>query len=324
MDCSRPLALFLMGPTASGKTALAVEMVQRLPVEIISVDSALIYRDMDIGTAKPDAATLAVAPHRLIDFLDPAESYSAAQFRQDALREMADIQQRGKVPLLVGGTMLYFKVLAEGIAELPSADPDLRQQLLAEAQQRGWPEMHAELQQIDPESAARIHPNDPQRLQRALEVYRGTGKTLSYWQARQRQGHEEGPWGGGEPFPYQVVNMAVCPEQRSVLHERIALRFDQMLAAGFMAEVEALYQRGDLTPDMPSVRAVGYRQAWDCISGKISYPEMRERGIIATRQLAKRQITWLRGWQDLHWFDSPDPNLFEKVLKILPVEDMLI
>lgn len=302
-----------MGPTASGKTALAVELVQRFPMEIISVDSALIYKSMDIGSAKPDAETLAKAPHRLIDFLDPSESYSAADFREDALKAMAEITAQGKIPLLVGGTMLYFKVLKEGIAKLPAADETIRAQLLLEAQEKGWPALHRELEQVDPESAARLNPNDAQRLQRALEVYRATGRSLTQWHKQQKT----------ETFPYEVVNIAVSPTDRAVLHDRIAQRFHEMLTQGFYDEVKALYNRGDLNPNMPSMRAVGYRQMWDCLDGKISYAEMEERGIIATRQLAKRQITWLRSWKDLHWLDSLDPNITEKVLKILPVEDKL-
>ena len=309
----KPLAIFLMGPTASGKTALAVELVQRFPMEIISVDSALIYKGMDIGSAKPDAETLAKAPHRLIDFLDPSESYSAADFREDALKAMAEITAQGKIPLLVGGTMLYFKVLKEGIAKLPAADETIRAQLLIEAQEKGWPALHRELEQVDPESAARLNPNDAQRLQRALEVYRATGRSLTQWHKQQKT----------ETFPYEVVNIAVSPTDRAVLHDRIAQRFHEMLTQGFYDEVKALYNRGDLDPNMPSMRAVGYRQMWDCLDGKISYAEMEERGIIATRQLAKRQITWLRSWKDLHWLDSLDPNITEKVLKILPVEDKL-
>ena len=309
----KPLAIFLMGPTASGKTALAVELVQRFPMEIISVDSALIYKGMDIGSAKPDAETLAKAPHRLIDFLDPSESYSAADFREDALKAMAEITAQGKIPLLVGGTMLYFKVLKEGIAKLPPADETIRAQLLLEAQEKGWPALHRELEQVDPESAARLNPNDAQRLQRALEVYRATGRSLTQWHKQQKT----------ETFPYEVVNIAVSPTDRAVLHDRIAQRFHEMLTQGFYDEVKALYNRGDLNPNMPSMRAVGYRQMWDCLDGKISYAEMEERGIIATRQLAKRQITWLRSWKDLHWLDSLDPNITEKVLKILPVEDKL-
>ena len=320
---SKPWCIFLMGPTASGKTALAVDLVQRFPMDIISVDSALIYKGMNIGTAKPDAETLAKAPHRLIDFLDPAESYSAADFRTDALREMADISARGRIPLLVGGTMLYFKVLREGIASLPSADEAIRQQLLAEAVEQGWPSLHAELAKVDPDSAARLNPNDAQRIQRALEVFRSTGIPLTEWHRRQKQGGD-GTWGGNaEDFPYRVISLAVCPQDRAVLHRRIADRFHQMLTEGFYDEVKALYHRGDLHSDMPSMRAVGYRQVWDCLDGKLSYAEMEERGIIATRQLAKRQITWLRSWKDLHWLDSPDPKLLEKVLKILPADDML-
>jgi tRNA dimethylallyltransferase len=309
----KPLCVFLMGPTASGKTALAVELVKRYPMDIISVDSALIYKGMDVGTAKPDAETLAAAPHRLINFLDPAESYSAADFRRDALREMQQITEQGRIPLLVGGTMMYFKVLHEGIAELPAADPQIRQQLLDEARQKGWAELHKELATFDPQAADRIHPNDPQRLQRALEVYRATGRTLTQWQQLQQV----------EQFPYRVVNIAVCPQDRGVLHQRIADRFREMLAQGFYEEVRALYDREDLHPDLPSMRAVGYRQMWDCLDGKLSYAEMEERGIIATRQLAKRQITWLRGWNDLHWLDSLDPELFENVLKILLLNDIL-
>lgn len=319
----RPPAVFLMGPTASGKTNLAVELVQRYPFEIISVDSALIYRGMDIGSAKPDAETLQKAPHRLIDFLDPSKAYSAADFRQDALREMQDITDKGRIPLLVGGTMLYFKVLKEGIAEIPPANAQVRQALLNEAEEKGWPAMHAQLQQVDPEAAARIHPNDPQRLQRALEVHRLTGCSLSDWHRRQRSQNVSESGEVNEQFPYDVVNIAVCPKSRSVLHQRIEVRFHQMLEEGFVDEVKTLYERGDLSASMPSMRAVGYRQIWDCLDGKISYAEMKERGVIATRQLAKRQITWLRSWQDLHWLDSLDPELLEKVLKISAVKDML-
>ena len=324
LDSTKPPAIFLMGPTASGKTALAVELVQRFPMDIISVDSALIYKGMDIGTAKPDAELLARAPHRLISFLDPAQRYSAADFRQDALREMAAITAAGRIPLLVGGTMLYFKVLREGIAELPPADPEVRARLLAEAEARGWAALHAELQQVDPVAAARIHPNDPQRLQRALEVYRSTGRSLTHWQSSQKAGGGDDSWGGNaDNFPYRVVNLAVCPANRAVLHERIAARFHDMLKQGFYDEVKALYERGDLDSAMPSIRAVGYRQVWDCLDGKTGYAEMEQRGIAATRQLAKRQITWLRGWKNLHWLDSEDPNLLENVLKILSADLML-
>ena len=302
-----PPAIFLMGPTASGKTALALELVDKYPCEIISVDSALVYKDMNIGTAKPDAEMLARAPHRLIDLIDPAESYSAANFREDALREMADITAAGKVPLLVGGTMMYFKFLRDGAAELPQSVPEVRERLLAEGLELGWPAMHEKLAHIDPESAARLKPMDSQRIQRALEVYEVSGKTLSQYWAEQQT----------EPLPYHVVNLAVCPEERSVLHQRIALRYRQMLDLGFIDEVKALYERGDLNTNMPSVRCVGYRQVWDWLDGKYDYDEMVERGIIATRQLAKRQITWLRSWPDLHWLRTDDPDLLQSALKIL-------
>lgn len=308
-----PPAVFLMGPTASGKTALAVELVKRGPFEIISVDSALIYQGMDIGTAKPDAQTLAAAPHRLISFLDPSASYSAGDFREDALREMADITAAGKIPLLVGGTMLYFKILKEGMADLPPRDESVRAEIEAHAAAHGWPAVHEQLKAVDPETAARLHPTDPQRIERALEVYRITGKPLSRWHQEQQ----------AQAIPYRLCEMAICPNNRKVLHERIELRFKQMLQQGFKAEVEALYRRGDLHPKLPAIRAVGYRQMWDCLDGKLSYDEMIERGIVATRQLAKRQITWLRGWQSLNWLDSEDPKILEKALKILTAQRIL-
>lgn len=302
-----PPAIFLMGPTASGKTALALELVDKYPCEIISVDSALVYKGMDIGTAKPDAEMLKRAPHRLIDLIDPAESYSAANFREDALREMAEITAAGKVPLLVGGTMMYFKFLRDGAAELPKADEVVRERLLAEGLEHGWPHMHQRLAEVDPESAARLKPMDSQRIQRALEVYEVSGKTLTQHWAEQ----------DAAPLPYQVVNLAVCPPERKQLHERIAIRFRQMLNEGFIDEVRGLFQRDDLHPELPSIRAVGYRQAWDYLEGETTYEEMEERGIIATRQLAKRQITWLRSWPDLHWLDTNDPKLLQSALKIL-------
>ena len=291
---SKPLAIFLMGPTASGKSALAMELVQRLPCDIISVDSALVYRDMDIGTAKPTAAELAVAPHRLIDLLDPTQAYSAADFCRDALREMAAITAAGRIPLLVGGTMLYYKALLEGLSPLPEADPQIRSQIEAEAQDVGWAALHQQLLQLDPVAGARIHPNDPQRLSRALEVFRITGKTLT--ELTQQQGSE---------LPYRTLQYAIAPSDRAVLRQRIAERFDAMLAQGFEAEVRQLFDRGDLTPDLPSIRCVGYRQMWDYLAGVIDYEEMRYRGTVATNQLAKRQLTWLRGWSHpLTWLET--------------------
>lgn len=295
-------SIWLMGPTAAGKTDLAVELVQQCNCEIISVDSALIYREMDIGTAKPDAAVLSKAPHRLIDICDPAESYSAAEFRADALEAMAEIHNAGKVPLLVGGTMMYYKVLREGIANLPEADDTVRQKLLQEAETLGWQSLHDRLRQVDPASAERIHPNDPQRLQRALEVYELTGKTLTDLWAEQKRDVQCN-------FPYRTLSLAVAPRERKLLHERIEQRFRLMLEQGFLDEVKALRERGDLHLNMPSMRSVGYRQAWLYLDGEYDYEEMVNRGIYATRQLAKRQITWLRSWQDLEWLDSLNPDL---------------
>ncbi|MCE7638490.1 tRNA (adenosine(37)-N6)-dimethylallyltransferase MiaA [Vibrio fluvialis] len=293
MSTQLPLALFLMGPTASGKTDLAIRLRQKFPVEIISVDSALIYKGMDIGTAKPDQDELALAPHRLIDILDPSEAYSAADFRRDALREMQVIVDQGKIPLLVGGTMLYYKALLEGLSPLPAADPEIRQQIEQEAQQLGWAALHEQLRQIDPISAERIHPNDPQRLSRALEVYRISGKTLT--ELTQTK---------GEALPFRVKQFAIAPKERAELHRRIELRFEKMVEAGFEDEVKALYARKDLHPDLPSIRCVGYRQMWDYLDGNCTLDEAIFRGICATRQLAKRQITWLRSWDDLTWLDS--------------------
>ncbi|MBY7997375.1 tRNA (adenosine(37)-N6)-dimethylallyltransferase MiaA [Vibrio fluvialis] len=293
MSTQLPLALFLMGPTASGKTDLAIRLRQKFPVEIISVDSALIYKGMDIGTAKPDQDELALAPHRLIDILDPSEAYSAADFRRDALREMQAIVDQGKIPLLVGGTMLYYKALLEGLSPLPAADPEIRQQIEQEAQQLGWAALHEQLRQIDPISAERIHPNDPQRLSRALEVYRISGKTLT--ELTQTK---------GEALPFRVKQFVIAPKERAELHRRIELRFEKMVEAGFEDEVKALYARKDLHPDLPSIRCVGYRQMWDYLDGNCTLDEAIFRGICATRQLAKRQITWLRSWDDLTWLDS--------------------
>ncbi|USH02251.1 tRNA (adenosine(37)-N6)-dimethylallyltransferase MiaA [Grimontia kaedaensis] len=293
-----PKAIFLMGPTASGKTDLAIGLRKQFPVEIISVDSALIYKEMDIGTAKPTAEELALAPHRLIDILDPSKAYSAADFRADALREMEDIVAKGRIPLLVGGTMLYFKALLEGLSPLPSADPTIRAKIEQEAKERGWQAVHDELCKVDPVAGARIHPNDPQRLSRALEVFRISGKTLTELTETK-----------GEPLPYEVHQFAIAPKERGELHRRIELRFQKMMEAGFEAEVRKLYDRGDLNPDMPSIRCVGYRQMWDYLAGSCSLDDAVYRGVCATRQLAKRQITWLRSWDDLTWLDSDDAGL---------------
>ncbi|GLQ73317.1 tRNA (adenosine(37)-N6)-dimethylallyltransferase MiaA [Vibrio penaeicida] len=288
-----PLALFLMGPTASGKTEVAIRLRQKYPVEIISVDSALIYRGMDIGTAKPDEREQELAPHRLIDILDPSESYSAADFRRDALEQMHDIASKGKIPLLVGGTMLYYKALLEGLSPLPAADPAIRQEIEQDALTLGWSALHDKLKEIDPVSAKRIHPNDPQRLSRALEVYKISGKTLTELTKKQ-----------GKPLPFRVKQFAIAPKERAELHRRIELRFEKMISAGFEEEVQALYARKDLHPDLPSIRCVGYRQMWDYLDGNCTLDEAVFRGICATRQLAKRQITWLRSWNDLTWLDS--------------------
>ena len=301
----KPLAIFLMGPTASGKTDLAIQLRQQLPVEVISVDSALIYRGMDIGTAKPSKAELALAPHRLIDICDPAESYSAANFRTDALREMQEISAQGKIPLLVGGTMLYYKALLEGLSPLPSADEKVRSEIEAKAALIGWAGLHQELSKIDPISAQRINPNDSQRINRALEVFYLTGKTLTELTAQK-----------GEALPYDILQFAIAPEQREVLHLRIEQRFHKMIELGFQQEVEKLYRRPDLNENLPSIRCVGYRQMWEYLRGDYDHDEMIFRGICATRQLAKRQITWLRGWTSpIQWLDSLQPaQALEKVL----------
>ncbi|WP_026144878.1 tRNA (adenosine(37)-N6)-dimethylallyltransferase MiaA [Pseudomonas asplenii] len=312
-----PPAIFLMGPTAAGKTDLAIELTRVLPCELISVDSALVYRDMDIGTAKPSKALLAQFPHRLIDILDPAQSYSAAEFRQDALAAMADITARGKIPLLVGGTMLYYKALLEGLADMPAADPKVRAEIEQEAARLGWQALHDQLAIVDPESAARIHPNDPQRLSRALEVYRVSGLSMTAHRQRQSAQSTDAAASGRPQLPYTVANLAIAPANRQVLHERIAQRFTQMLEQGFVDEVVALRKRSDLHVGLPSIRAVGYRQVWDYLDGKLTAAEMRERGIIATRQLAKRQFTWLRSWADLHWLDSLDCDNLPRALKYL-------
>lgn len=294
----KPLAIFLMGPTASGKTDLAIALRQELPVEVISVDSALIYKGMDIGTAKPSKAELALAPHRLIDILDPAESYSAMNFHSDALREMADITAQGKIPLLVGGTMLYYKALLEGLSPLPSADPNIRAEIESRAAQYGWANLHQELVKIDPVAGARINPNDSQRINRALEVFYITGKTMTELTSQQ-----------GEALPYNILQFAIAPEDRAVLHQRIEQRFHKMIDLGFEDEVKRLFSRKDLHINLPSIRCVGYRQMWEYLQGDISLDEAIFKGICATRQLAKRQITWLRSWQgELTWLDSLAPT----------------
>ncbi|MBD8492827.1 tRNA (adenosine(37)-N6)-dimethylallyltransferase MiaA [Pseudomonas syringae] len=312
-----PPAIFLMGPTAAGKTDLAIELTKVLPCELVSVDSALVYRGMDIGTAKPSRQQLAEFPHRLIDILDPAQSYSAADFRRDALEAMADITARGKIPLLVGGTMLYFKALLEGLANMPSADAGVRAQLEAEAQVHGWQALHDQLATVDPVSAARIHPNDPQRLVRALEVYRVSGKSMTAHHEQQIAQSADGSASGQGQLPYTVANLAIAPADRKVLHDRIALRFVQMLEQGFLDEVLALRSRTDLHAGLPAIRAVGYRQVWDHLDGKLTREEMQERGIIATRQLAKRQFTWLRSWENLYWLDSLARDNLPRALKYL-------
>ena len=301
-----PPAIFLMGPTASGKTACAVRLVEAgLPVELISVDSALVFHDMDIGTAKPDAATLAHAPHHLIDIISPEQAYSAAQFRVDALRLMADITARGRVPVLVGGTMLYFNTLQHGIHDLPQADAALRQQLQADAGQLGWPALHQRLAGLDPATAARLKPNDSQRIERALEICLLAGRPMSELLAEP----------GAAPLPYALTKLALVPADRAVLHARIAERFDQMLDQGLLDEVRALRGQYALHPDLPSMRCVGYRQAWEYLDGLIDEQQLREKGIAATRQLAKRQLTWLRGMDDLEEFDCLRPDLVEAVLE---------
>ncbi|ULU24396.1 tRNA (adenosine(37)-N6)-dimethylallyltransferase MiaA [Dyella terrae] len=294
----RPLAVFLMGPTASGKTALACALSDRFPVDLISVDSALVYRSLDIGSAKPDAATLARYPHRLIDIRDPAAPYSAADFRGDAVTAMQDITAKGRVPLLVGGTGLYFRALQQGLSQLPEADQAIRERLTAEAAVEGWPSLHVRLRQLDPVAAERIGPNDAQRIQRALEVIELTGRPLS----EQQQG------GSGERFPWRVLKLALVPTDRAPLHARIAQRFDAMLKDGFLDEVRALRARGDLHADLPAIRAVGYRQAWEYLDGQMDAAEWRDRGIFATRQLAKRQITWLRSELDARVIDPERPD----------------
>jgi tRNA dimethylallyltransferase len=299
-------AVLLMGPTASGKSRLAMEIAAHLPVEIVSVDSAQVYRGMDIGTAKPGADEQRAVPHHLIDILDPTEPYSAARFRADAVRLVAEIAGRGRIPLLVGGTMLYFKALRDGLSELPPADAEVRAAIDSDARRRGWPALHAELARVDPDTAARLAPADAQRIQRALEVFRVTGTPMS---------RQLGARGAAPPFG--LLPIALVPGDRSALHRRIAARFDAMLAAGLVDELKGLRARYALHATLPSMRCVGYRQAWSYLEGAYDRAELRDRGIFATRQLAKRQLTWLRAWTGLQTFDCLDAHVAPKVLAAL-------
>ena len=306
---NRQNVIFLMGPTASGKTALAMALREHLPVELVSVDSTLVYRGMDIGTAKPSAEELARAPHRLIDIRDPADPYSAADFCADAEREIIDIHAAGRIPLLVGGTMLYFKALLEGLAPMPEADPEVRAAIERDAAEYGWPHIHAQLAEVDPAMAVEIHPNHSQRLSRALEVYRVSGKTMT--ELRREQEADGAP---AFTDRFEVTQLAIAPRDRKVLHQRIQSRFEQMMEQGLIEEVTALRARGDLEPSLPALRAVGYRQVWDYLDGQeglgplMSRDALCERGVVATRQLAKRQVTWLRGWSSLSWIYTQDES----------------
>ncbi len=305
----KPRAIFLMGPTASGKTDLAIALSQHLPIDVISVDSALVYKGMDIGSAKPSLEEQRQAPHQLIDIRDPSEPYSAAEFRTDALAAMKVSAGAGRIPLLVGGTMLYFKALLEGLADMPKASPEIRAAIASEAELKGWPAIHAELMAVDPVTAESIHPNHTQRLSRALEVYRASGQTMSALREVQAQA-------GGKSLSdeYNICQIAIAPRDRGILHRRIAKRFELMLEQGLIQEVEALRKRGDLHADLPAIRAVGYRQVWEFLEGTLAEEELLERGIIATRQLAKRQFTWLRGWSELNWLftESESGEALEK------------
>lgn len=301
---SQPPAIAIVGPTASGKTTLALELATRFPCDIISVDSAQVFRDMNVGTAKPDAATLARFPHRLIDLITPEQRYSAAQFRADALREMATVTAAGRIPLLVGGTMLYLKVLREGLADLPPADAALRARIDAEAAQRGWPALHAELARLDSQTAARLRPTDAQRIQRAIEVLRLTGRTLGSFFAEQQSGSP----------PFRCLTLALVPGDRGELHRRIAQRFDAMLAAGLIDEVSMLRRKYQLDAGLPSMRCVGYRQVWETLEGRMPRGELRDRGVFATRQFAKRQLTWLKSMDKLHVIDPLTADAATEVL----------
>jgi len=302
-----PPAIALMGPTASGKTPLALALSRALPVEIVSVDSAQVYRGMDIGTAKPSPSERDAAPHHLIDIIDPTQTYSAARFRTDALRLMNEISARGRTPLLVGGTMLYFKALREGLSELPESDAGVRARLDTEAAAHGWPALHAELANVDPETAARVKPADAQRIQRALEVFRVSGKPMSQLLGRRKSA----------ALPFHLIELALVPSDRGALHRRIEARFDTMLKGGLVEELRALRKRYALRPSLPSMRCVGYRQAWQFLEGEIDRDELRNRGIFATRQLAKRQLTWLRATPGIRSFDCLDPTVAAKSIDFL-------
>jgi tRNA dimethylallyltransferase len=299
-------AFALLGPTASGKSRLALDLADKLPIEIVSVDSALAYRGMDIGTAKPTAAERNRVPHHLIDIVDPDHAYSTGRWRSDAIVAVKEILRRDKIPLLVGGTMLYYRSLVAGLDHLPQADPALRAEIDADAARRGWPALHAELEQVDPKSAHRIKPTDPQRIQRALEVWRLTGKSLSSLQGVSK-----------ETLPFKIKAFALVPSSREQLHKTIGERFDAMLAAGLLDELSALRKQYALTEGMPSMRCVGYRQAWEFLEQKISKTEMRDRALAATRQLAKRQMTWLRSFSDLTQISAGGPDDAAAALKLL-------
>jgi tRNA dimethylallyltransferase len=298
------ICIFVMGPTAAGKTDLAIHLTQHLPCDIISVDSAMVYREMDIGTAKPVAEILAQFPHRLINIRDPSEPYSAAQFREDALLEIDKIHAVGRIPLLVGGTGLYFRSLQQGLSDLPAAHPEVREQLNQEATQLGWQALHQRLAHIDPETAKNIHPNDPQRIQRALEVYLVSGRTMSQWYREKKS----------QQWHYPVIKIILSPTQRPILHAKITQRFYSMLEMGLLDEVNYLFTRGDLWADLPAIRAVGYRQVWQYLQGELREEAFPEAAIVATRQLAKRQLTWLRAESEGRWFDSEQPQIAQSIL----------
>ncbi len=312
MNNRLPRAVFIMGPTASGKTELATQICERLPCEIISVDSAMIYRGMNIGTAKPKAEVLKRAPHHLIDILSPKEVYSASDFRHDALEKMKKTTDAGKIPVLVGGTMLYFKVLLKGLSPLPKADVKVRAYIARDAQLRGWKALHHDLQKIDPKAAQRIHPNDPQRLSRALEVFHVSGQTLTALIAK-----------GGDQLSYNVQQFAIAPRARDVLNTQIKKRFHAMLEDGFESEVQRLLNCGDLHANLPSIRCVGYRQMWSYLQGEIDYEEMQYRAVVATQQLSKRQMTWLKNWQNLVWLEIGAMSNLDRVLSSINTYNVL-